>query len=216
MCLLVVWRMPKSNGILLTFDDGPDPNVTPAVLDLLRQYGAKAMFFVSGCCIETAPELLTRIVAEGHALGNHSFAHRRYRVLDWKKCADDLEKCNEAIAKYVSELVKFYRPPHGQLGWAPFLAVKKAGMRYIRWSVSIRDWELRDVDAANVIPEVKRFGDILVRQVKPGDIVLLHDYENPLVVEALKIALPVWKERGWALDQWDKCSSLHFPRQELK
>jgi len=202
-CLPVVWRIPKSDGILLTFDDGPDPNVTPAVLDLLRQYEAKALFFISGCRIKNAPELLKRIVDEGHVLGNHSFAHRKDSIFGWKACADDMKKCNEEIAKYVSGPMKFYRAPHGQLGLAPFLAAKKVGLRYIRWSVSIRDWELPDADAADAVSETKRYGDVLVRHVKPGDIVLLHDYNNPLVVEVLKIALPMWKEKGWALDRWE-------------
>ena len=114
VCFSVVRRIPKSDGILLTFDDGPDPNVTLAVLDLLRQYEAKAIFFICGRRIENAPEMLARIVAEGHVLGNHSFAHwkRPDTPGGWKEYANDLKKCDEAIAEYIPEPVKLFRAPH--------------------------------------------------------------------------------------------------------
>ena len=189
-------HIPKENGILLTFDDGPDANVTPAVLDLLRHYEAKAIFFICGRRIENAPELLAQIVAEGHVLGNHSFIHCNDKDPGRKEYTEDLKKCNEEIAQYVNEPVKLFRAPKGSLGWAPLLASRKVGLRYVHWSVSVEDWELRDCE------ESKRRGEILVQQTKPGNIVLLHD-DNPCVLEILKIALPAWKEKGWALNQWD-------------
>ncbi len=193
-CFSVTRRIPRSRGILLTFDDGPDPRVTPAVLDLLRQYDAKAIFFICGRRIENAPELLARIVAEGHALGNHSFAHWREKDPGPEEYAGDLRKCQAMIAEHVAEPTRFFRAPKGSLGLAPLLAPKKLGLRYIHWSVSVEDWDLRDVE------EAKKRGERLVQKTQPGDIVLLHD-DNPCVLEILKIALPAWKEKGWNLDQ---------------
>ncbi|MGL6225911.1 MAG: polysaccharide deacetylase family protein [Thermoguttaceae bacterium] len=182
------------NGYLLTFDDGPDPMVTPAVLDLLRKYNAKAIFFICGRRIENAPELLAKIVEEGHALGNHSFAHWHNNDPGIKEYTDDLKICQKMIAQLVSVPTKFFRAPKGSLRPAALIAPKKLSLRYIHWSVSVEDWNLRDHE------EAKKRGKLLVEKTRPGDIVLLHD-DNPCVLDILEVALPVWVEKGYALDQ---------------
>lgn len=113
--------MPKSEHpcLYLSFDDGPNPNVSPWVLETLKKYEAKATFFCIGKKAENHPELLDQIIAEGHRLGNHSYSHPN----GWKSnCAEyvaDVEHC----AKWVNS--KLFRPPYGRIGLSQISALQK-------------------------------------------------------------------------------------------
>ncbi len=145
----------------LTFDDGPSPEWTPQVLRLLARHRARATFFVVGAMVERHPEIVSQAVAEGHAIGRHSWNHaslpsisrpERRRQLDWQHpCLPEST---------------LFRPPFGDLDWSSRLALLRRGSRVVAWNVSGSDWEPR---SAAVLVETLR------RQVQPGSIVLLHD-----------------------------------------
>ena len=106
-------RHNAGNNILLTFDDGPHPEATPAVLDLLREHEARAIFFVVGNRIQRAPQMLLRILDEGHWLGNHSHTHPNDRRMPYREYLAELRKCQQVIHDITGTSPRFHRPPLG-------------------------------------------------------------------------------------------------------
>ncbi|MEX2589721.1 MAG: polysaccharide deacetylase family protein, partial [Chitinophagales bacterium] len=106
----VLWRVPsESNDLFLTFDDGPTPEVTTWVLDLLKKHNAKATFFCLGKNVERYPQIFERILAEGHSIGNHSYDHPRGKDCDNKIYFENIEKAADLVKS------KLFRPPYGSL-----------------------------------------------------------------------------------------------------
>lgn len=147
----------------LTFDDGPDPVHTPRLLDVLRRHGARATFFMVGAQAARHPDLVARVAAEGHEIGNHSWDHPSLPLLDGAAVADQLRRAGAALAPHGGALM---RPPYGHQTLATFLRARRLGYRVVAWSVLGEDW--RD-DPADVV--ARRVLDGLA----PGAIVLLHD-----------------------------------------
>jgi peptidoglycan/xylan/chitin deacetylase (PgdA/CDA1 family) len=183
---LLLRRLPPSAGrdVLLTFDDGPHRRVTPQVLDRLREYGVRAVFFVVGRRIEQAPELLRRIVTEGHAIGNHSFRHERVRPLDLLGYRRDLLRCQALIERHSGTRPRLFRPPFGQLSPASLAAPLSLGLRTVGWSLDSGDWRCKTAAGA------QQAADSILQRLMPRDIVLLHD-DNPAVLTILDRILPV-------------------------
>jgi peptidoglycan/xylan/chitin deacetylase (PgdA/CDA1 family) len=154
--------------VALTFDDGPDPEVTPGVLDALKQHGARATFFTIGRALEAHPEIARRAIAEGHELGNHSWRHSGWQnfALPSQQLAE-IERGERAIAAITGNgATPLYRAPHGVKS-PPFVAAAHAKrLRVIAWSLHSRDTYA--ADPAAVAARV-------LRKIRPGDIVLLHD-----------------------------------------
>jgi peptidoglycan/xylan/chitin deacetylase (PgdA/CDA1 family) len=181
-------RLPSGRSILLTFDDGPDPAATPAVLDRLRAANARAVFFVVGRRAEAHPDLLRRIHDAGHLIGNHSHTHlrpQRFRLAAYRR---DLARCQDAIARTIGQSSRLFRPPYGRLSPVSLLAPRMLGLRTVTWSLDVRDWDCRDAVAAD------RAGRELVARAVSRDIVLLHDNHEG-VPTVLDRALPVLHDR---------------------
>ncbi len=155
-----------SKRIALTFDDGPHPVYTPQVLDLLKQYNAKATFFVIGKNIENNEQVMKRIYENGHQIGNHSYTHRNtFPLLNPRKMADDLLQCEQAIEQSTGYKTEWFRPPFGVTN--PFVAKALKTMNY-----RVAGWSIRSLDTIfDKDKAVKR----VVRRLKPGAIILLHD-----------------------------------------
>lgn len=185
-------RVRAEQGVLLTFDDGPHPDVTPAVLDLLSEYRSKAVFFVVGNRIPLAPALLPRIVAEGHTIGNHTFRHPLNGVPGFVDYYRDVKECQAAIKEQIGVEPTLFRPPLGALTIGSLVAPMLMGLTTLMWSVDVADWKLRNADAAT------ETGTKLGSECVPGDVVLLHD-DNPCVVSLLNSMLPRIASRGVGL-----------------
>jgi len=157
-------RRVDGAGVALTFDDGPDPTCTPRILDALSARGAVATFFLIGANAQRSPDLVRRIVAEGHAVGSHSYRHAHLRHLSARDAQREIVDGRDAIEDIVQRSVPLFRPPYGQLSTtvARFL---RAG-DWTTWHWSISSWDWRD-DASLVRRSVASAG--------PGDVVLLHD-----------------------------------------
>lgn len=180
------------DAVLLTFDDGPHPEGTPAVLDVLRRYSARAVFFVVGSRVARAPGLLRRILDEGHVLGNHSFAHpldRQFRLGPYRR---DLEACQDLVMRQAGVKPILFRPPLGHVSFASMVAPRLSGLTPMLWSVDSDDWRLRS--RADIQPAAAR---LLQSLSTPGlrEIVLLHD-EKPFTAELLEQVLPALVARG--------------------
>jgi peptidoglycan/xylan/chitin deacetylase (PgdA/CDA1 family) len=161
------------NSVYLTFDDGPDPIVTPWVLTELKKSNAKATFFCTGSRVKLYPELVEQIKKEGHAIGNHTMNHERGRKT---KTSKYLETVNEANALIGSDL---FRPPYGSLTKKQSKAVAAQGYRIIMWS-----WLTYDFDEKVSVQQIVNAS----KKVKKGDVIVMHD--NPKCFERVQQILP--------------------------
>ncbi|MHB1571156.1 MAG: polysaccharide deacetylase family protein [Solirubrobacteraceae bacterium] len=187
--------LPGLKGVALTFDDGPHPEGTPAVLDTLAHAGARATFFVVGEQVEQRPELVARILAEGHAVALHGYRHRLQLRMSSSEVADDLAR-GAAIVREAcgGEAPLWHRPPYGIYSAAGLRWVRAAGMRPLLWSRWGKDWRKH----TNPTQIARR----ATRTLVPGDVILLHDadfYSAPnshqRTVAALAPMLAVLKAR---------------------
>ncbi len=195
----IVRRLDRraENSVLLTFDDGPDPEVTPAVLERLARFQARAVFFVVGCRIGRAPHLLTRIVQEGHLIGNHSYAHWLGEPPGVYACYRDFSHCQSAVQTRCDRRPSLFRAPLGAWQWAPLAAARLCRLRPVHWSLDVRDWMLRDDISAAAA------GQKLAGLARPRDIVLLHD-DNRCVLAILDCLLRSLRDRGFDLQHGAK------------
>ena len=165
--LLVPLREEGLDGVALTFDDGPHPHGTPAVLESLREAGAKATFFLAGEQVERRPSLAAEIVAAGHRVELHCHRHRNQLGLTPRALLEDAERGRAAIEDASGQAIADYRPPYGIFSGAGLRAVRGRGWRPVLWSRWGRDWSRRA--SADSIRQRLTAG------VRAGDILLLHD-----------------------------------------
>ena len=172
--------------IALTFDDGPDPSTTPAILDILRGYNLKATFFVIGARAEQHPELIQRMVSEGHTLGNHTYYHRDMTRLTPDLMLKELQDTQAAVDQALGShsRITLFRPPCGapyntetdQL--LPFQRIVREQQMYpVMWNIDLLDWALKDQPDRIV-------GNVAQNTPEDGGVVLLHDTQ-PQTVDAL-------------------------------
>lgn len=178
-----ITRLPcgESNRILLTFDDGPHPTVTPRILNLLAKFNARAIFFIVGARVQRSRHLLKEIIALGHALGNHSYSHQA--SLGVGQYIRDLLNNQILIEETVGILPTLFRPPEGQLTLASILAPRLLGLSTVLWSLDSNDWRLSTSEevrgcATRVIHHFRYRGP-------NRDIILFHDDNEftPIVLE---------------------------------
>jgi peptidoglycan/xylan/chitin deacetylase (PgdA/CDA1 family) len=155
-------RLPE--GVALTFDDGPDPDGTPAVLDALDAVGAKATFFLVGEQVEAHPGIALEVARRGHEIQAHCFDHRQHRTLTEPRA--DLERTLAVIEDATGATPAMQRPPYGRFSPASHAACVEAGLRPVYWSAWGEDWEDLGPD---------RIADLVTRDLSPGVVVLLHD-----------------------------------------
>jgi peptidoglycan/xylan/chitin deacetylase (PgdA/CDA1 family) len=156
-----------ANGVALTFDDGPHPQGTPAVLEILREAGAAATFFLAGEQVARRPALAAEIVAAGHRVELHCHRHRNLLRLTVGQFLDDAERARVTIEEASGQAIADYRPPYGIFSGAILRAVRRRGWRPVLWSRWGKDWSRRAT--AESIARRSSSG------IKAGDIVLLHD-----------------------------------------
>ena len=170
--------------VALTFDDGPSPRCTPRLLDGLREMGAKATFFVVGCQAVKDPDIVQRIAAEGHQVGNHSYDHADLHSLTAAQAMADLEKNDALLRELLGEGEYWVRPPYGLMTEAEAAALS---VPLVNWSVDTEDW--RTKDSGKIL-------DVIYRCTGDGDIVLLHDrYQN--TVDAVLMAIEHLQQQGY-------------------
>jgi len=170
--------------VALTFDDGPDPEYTPALLDGLKERGVKATFFVIGKEAETHPELMERIVSEGHLIGNHTYSHVDLKTVTDTAAAEEIARANAVIKKYTGEDPCFIRPPFGS--WRDSLA-DALEMIPVLWTIDTMDWARQDESCICTT---------VYREVEDNSIILMHD-EYPTTVRAALSVVDCLLEKGY-------------------
>ena len=178
-----LWRMdPNEHSVYLTFDDGPIPEVTPWVLDVLDQYNVKATFFMVGDNIRKHPAEFEMVKARGHRLGNHTYNHLSGHLHGIRSYVRNVERANYYLH------TNLFRPPHGWMKWTQYYALLSR-YRIVMWDVVTRDYSRR-LTAADVLNNVKRYA-------RPGSIITFHDSLKS--IDKLRTALPAAIE--WLRDE---------------
>lgn len=182
--------------IALTFDDGPDPELTPKVLEILKKYNALGTFFMIGRNAKEYPQIVKQVAQEGHTICNHSWDHPRFPEISSKERKRQIEKCSNVLNPYE---VKIFRPPHCNQTIGSRIDIKKLGYSVVTANVEIRDWETDDAD---------RMVNMLLQKVSVGSIILLHDALN---------SSPNRKRDGFlkALDTFLNTTQTHYQFKTL-
>lgn len=171
----------------LSFDDGPHPEHTPRLLDLLAAHGAQASFFVVGQRAENHPSIVERIVAEGHLLGNHSWSHTRFAQSPLREQVAELERTDALLCAFDRQHRHRVRPPQGSLPLPLLLHLAWHRRSVAYWSYDSLDYRAQ--------PAVDLAARLRAQPPQAGDIVLMHD-DNARAGEALAGLLPHWRALG--------------------
>jgi len=165
-----IWALPnKENNVYLTFDDGPIPEVTPWVLDILKQYNAKATFFCIGDNIKKHPEIFNRILAEGHTVGNHTFHHFNGWKTSTQHYFDNVSLFEKELTRHSSFVPRtsLFRPPYGKITSKQARLLQQNGYKIVMWSVLSYDY-----DAS--VSEEQCLQNVL-QNIQSGSIIVFHD-----------------------------------------
>lgn len=176
--------------VALTFDDGPSAQYTPQVLDLLAEHQVTATFCLVGTQAQRYPDLVRRIITEGHALCNHSMRHDNLATKTAEEIRADVAGCLDTIRAAAPDAsVPYFRAPYGSWGQSASIAAE-FGMARLPWTVDPRDWSRPGTDV--IVEQV-------LTQLRPAGIVLMHDGggERSQTVQALAILLPALRDQGW-------------------
>jgi peptidoglycan-N-acetylglucosamine deacetylase len=204
-------RTPRPSAVALTFDDGPNPAITPALLALLDRYEARATFFLVGRFARTYPELVREISERGHIIGNHTETHPGLAFLSTNRIEEELRRCQDSIAQGTKGAVPVWmRPPFGFRGPQLWTAVKRVGLHgVVLWSMTCYDWKPQP--ASQLIARLASIADRVAASAKTknrnttggGEIVLLHEgdfrhtgADRRHVLSALEHWLPRWRDMG--------------------
>jgi polysaccharide deacetylase family sporulation protein PdaB len=185
----VIYSVPTTRKVVaLTFDDGPVNKATEEILAILKEKDVKATFFVIGKQAEKFPMLVTQEIAEGHEVGNHTYSHPQLTKLSKNKIEEELDKTEKEILK-VATKPSFFRPPEGAYDNTVFKIARHNEYSIILWSIDTNDWRY---------PSVGEIVNSVLKDVKPGSIILLHDGLYPSSTpEALWFIIDSLKSQGY-------------------
>ncbi len=178
--------------IALTFDDGPDPERTPALLDALGEVEAPATFFLLGHRVDASPELAARIAREGHEIGNHTYRHPYLPLSRSRNVARELAATDAAIERATGIVPTIARPPYGGRSPRNVRVFERHGKRVVLWDVNSFDWRGKTA---------REIADRVHARTRPGSIILMHDARDggEITVDAVRLLVPELRERGFAL-----------------
>jgi peptidoglycan/xylan/chitin deacetylase (PgdA/CDA1 family) len=178
--------------IALTFDDGPDPQRTPLLLEALAELGVPATFFLLGSKVDANPELAAQIARAGHEIGNHTYSHPYLPLTRSHKLADELARADAAIARATGVVPTLMRPPYGGRSPRNVRTVQRAGKRVVLWDVNSFDWKGKAADEV---------AQRVLARTRPGSIVLMHDARDggETTVAAVRMLVPELRARGYDL-----------------
>lgn len=155
--------------VYLTFDDGPSPDTTPYLLELLEEQQAKATFFLIGTEVERYPDLVEQIYRAGHTIGNHSYSHKFFPVLTGKKLESEIDRANQLIEDITGGTPTLFRPPFGIMDQRAASYLNERKMSTIYWSSAPEDWN---------IPGTERVVRRVLKELGAGSLIVLHEGKN--------------------------------------
>lgn len=185
-----IYRGSGEKTVALTFDDGPDKTKTDIILEILKRYEVKATFFMIGKNAELYPEIVSRVIASGHEIGNHTYSHVFLSGMSVCEVRSEFSRGANAIFSASEYEAHFLRPPGGIYDENVISAAKADNQIIALWSIDTLDWCHRSKN--EIVTEV-------LENIRGGDIVLMHDYicGESHTAEALETIIPTLKERGY-------------------
>jgi peptidoglycan/xylan/chitin deacetylase (PgdA/CDA1 family) len=211
-------RTTSARTLAITFDDGPNPAITPNLLDLLDRQHAHATFFLIGKYARQCPELIREIVARGHVIGNHTETHPNLFLRGPSQIREELRRCQDAISNALDAAPKWFRPPWGLRNpWVASVA-RELDLRTAMWTLLPSDWRAPTTEW--LIPRMQPIGSRAAR-ARPstggtGDILCLHDgshhtqnADRTRTLAALEYWLPRWRDLGLEFATIDQ--AVHTP-----
>ena len=178
------------HALYLTFDDGPHPEVTPRLLDLLDSFNAKASFFLIGTNAKLYPELVAEIARRGHTVANHSHQHLALPKLSYEAQLAEITQSNQVIEAILQKPCVYFRAPRGQWSFRVLLSLRNMKIKAVHWSRDSLDYQ--KAEPAVIVKK------LLDNPLTAGDIVLFHD-DDDCCIAALKELIPVWQQQGYQL-----------------
>ncbi|MEG1066920.1 MAG: polysaccharide deacetylase family protein, partial [Erysipelotrichaceae bacterium] len=179
---------PNKKMIALSFDDGPNNRYTPELLNILKEYNARATFFVLGDHVEAFPKVLERMVLEGHEIGNHTFDHKQLSKLKDNEIKEEIDKTQKAIKAVIDYEPKLIRPPYGEKT-KKIKAQLPDNLTLVTWSIDTLDWKSKNTNT--VVNKT-------LKECKDKDIILMHDL-YPTTLEAVRILVPELIQQDYQL-----------------
>lgn len=193
--LVPIYKVDRDdNKISITLDGTWGANYTEEILEILDENDVKITFFFAGYWLEKYPELVKKIAAEGHEIGNHSYTHPHCNSLSREELTKELEKTTDLIEKLIGKRTSLFRPPFGEYNNRVIETATGLGYKVIQWSLDSLDWQEPGTDYI-----VKR----ILNKVNSGDIILMHN-NAPDTPGALRILIPELKKRGYEIVQLSK------------
>lgn len=195
-CFPALAGLGSADHVALTFDDGPDPRMTPRFLDVLRARGTHATFFLLGSMVARARSLAAELTAAGHEVGVHGWDHRYVLLRGPRASYDDIARARDVVAEATGTVPGFYRPPYGVLSGAAIWACRRLGMTPLLWTCWGREWTA-GATSLGVLATIRR-------DLAGGATVLLHDSDGTsppgsslAALGAAGMLLDECAERGW-------------------
>ena len=187
-CRVFSHGQPGSGRIALTFDDGPNPHLTPEILDILGENNIKGTFFVVGKNAEAYPALIDREIAAGHEIGNHTYSHKYLGKAGTQLTEDEITACDSRLFEHGEYCTRVFRPPGGIMNDDILRVCRTLGYSVVLWSVDTRYWSGRS--AAEIESEI-------LGHVTDGAVILMHDGVRGHTAEALRAVIPELRRRGY-------------------
>ncbi|WP_152393519.1 delta-lactam-biosynthetic de-N-acetylase [Paenibacillus guangzhouensis] len=190
--------------LYLTFDNGYENGFTPKILDILKEHKVPAIFFVTGHYVKEEPELIKRMVAEGHLIGNHSWSHPDMSQISNAKLREELDKVKSEVQQLTNQKPMTYlRPPRGIFNERILQASKELGYTSVFWSIAYKDWD------TNAQRGWKYAYDSVMNQLHPGAVILLHSVSRDNTM-ALGAILTEAKRQGYEFKSLDQLQTKNY------
>lgn len=191
-----IWES-KVDKVLLTFDDGPNPNTTEMILEQLSKHNIKALFFCVGENIKKYPHLIEKIISEGHIIGNHSNSHKNITILSRSKINEQIELCSRVVQKYCSISPQYFRPPHGKFDLRTNSFMKKHLLTNVMWSLLTYDYK----NDLNIV----KFA--VQNYITKNSIIVLHDSNKSkdIICATIDFIVEEVEKRGFEFGETSEC-----------
>ncbi|MGJ7034648.1 polysaccharide deacetylase family protein [Anoxybacillus eryuanensis] len=208
----IVWNVPTDEKMVaITFDDGPDMLYTPDILTILKQYDAKATFFVVGFRAEKYPDIIKRQMNEGHEIANHSYKHLDFRGKSKQTIEEEIKKSEDVIYQITGKRPTLFRPPLGYYNKRIIDIAKQRGYTVVMWSKHQDTYDWQNPGTSRIVRRV-------ISHIQPGQIILFHDHgsgSRKQTVQALKEILAILKEKGYTFVTVSELLKHHPNYREL-
>jgi peptidoglycan/xylan/chitin deacetylase (PgdA/CDA1 family) len=191
-----IWET-SNNKILLTFDDGPNPGITEAILSVLNRHNIKAIFFCVGQNVDRYYSLTKEIIHAGHTIGNHSINHNKLTKLSYSESLVELNSLNETIMEKFDYNVKYFRPPYGRINFETNKLMKSTGMKCVMWSLLTYDYK----------KELKKVKFSIDKYLQNNSLIVLHDNikTKEIIIDSIEYIVKKADQNGFEFGEPEEC-----------